>query len=564
MTPRERSPWSLVALLVALALVIGACQPQPGGGPTTPVGGGADAPDPNGELILNTGDEPDTIDPHKASFLDEIAIIMSVFEGLMTLDAKTLKPVPAVAAKDPEVNADATVWKFTLRDDVKFSDGTPVTAQDFERGFLRTCDPATAGEYAFVLYIIIGCEDWNGMDATKATPAELAAAKAKVGVKALDAKTIEFKLSEPAAYFGSIAYMWVGMPVQQKSLDQGGEQWTEPATYIGNGPFKLTEWKHNQELLLTRNDTYYKGAPKLKTIRLIMINEGAAAFAAYRNNDLDVFGASAEDLRTIEGDAELKAQSSPVPGSCTFYIGFNTRKAPFDDIKVRQAFARSFDRQAFITDVQKIGAPATGGFIPPGFPGYDAEDKSQAFDAAAAKGLLAGSAHAGTAAVQNIKFTYSSNARTKTRVEWLQQQWKTNLGIDVVPDPVDSTAYTQLVKDPATLPLMFILGWCADFPHQQNWLTTVFHSGSLSRTGWKNAEFDKMVKEADQDTDKARADATYQKASRILSGEAAAAWLYYNAGVRLQKPWVKGVTSTAIDAQFGQFKLHEIYVTKKG
>jgi oligopeptide transport system substrate-binding protein len=134
----------------------------------------------------------------------------------------------------------------------------------------------------------------------------------------------------------------------------------------------------------------------------------------------------------------------------------------------------------------------------------------------------------------------------------------------VVPDPVDSTAYTQLVKDQSTLPLMFILGWCADFPHQQNWLTTVFHSGSLSRTGWKNADFDRLVKEADQDPNVATADAKYLQASRLLSQEAAAAWLYYGTGLRLMKPWVKGVTSTAIDAQLGQFRLHEIYVTKKG
>jgi oligopeptide transport system substrate-binding protein len=561
MTQRGKAPWSLLALLVSLALVFGACQAQPGGGPTTPIVG--DQADPNGELVTNQGSEPDTIDPHRASFVGEIAVIMSVFEGLMTLDPKTLKPVPAVAAKEPEISSDAKTWKFTLRD-TKFSDGTPVTAKDFERGFLRTCDPATHGEYSFVLYVIEGCEKWNSMDPKKATPAELSAAKAATAVKALDDKTLEFKLRESAGYFGSIAYMWVGMPVQQKSLDTGGEKWTEPATYIGNGAFKLTEWKHNEKMVLERNEGYWRGAPKLKKWTRVMINEGAVAFAAYRNNELDVFGAAAEDLRTVEADPALKAQMQDVPGSCTFYNGFNTRKAPFDDVKVRQAFARSIDRNAFIADVQKVGAPANGGFIPPGFPGYDASDPEQKFDAAAAKKLLGESKYAGKPEMQNIKFTYSSNARTKTRVEWLQQQWKTNIGIEVVPDPVDSTAYTQLVKKPETLPLMFILGWCADFPHQQNWLTTVFHSESLSRTGWKNAEFDKLTKEADQDTNKEKADQTYQTASRILSKEAPAAWLYYNAGKTLTKPWVKGVTTTAIDAALGQFRMWEIFVTKKG
>ena len=566
MTKRGKAPWSLLALFVALALVIGACQAQPGGGPVaTATPAAADQADPNGELVTNLGSEPDTIDPHRASFVGEISVIMSVFEGLMTLDPATLKPVPAVAAKEPEVSADAKTWTFTIRDGVKFSDGTPVTAKDFERGFLRTCDPKTAGEYSFVLYIIEGCEKWNGMDAKSATPAELDAAKAATGVKAsADGKTLTFKLTESAGYFGSIAYMWVGMPVQQKSLDQGGDKWTEPATYIGNGAFKMTEWKHNEKMVFERNDGYWRGAPKLKKWTRVMINEGAVAFAAYRNNELDVFGAAAEDLRTVDSDAELKAQAKDVPGSCTFYVGFNTRKAPFDDVNTRLAFARAYNRDAFITDVQKIGAPANGGFIPPGFPGYDKDDPSQRFDAAAAKAALTASKYNGKPEIQNVKFTYSSNARTKTRVEWLQQQWKANLGIDVVPDPVDSTAYTQLVKKPETLPLMFILGWCADFPHQQNWLTTVFHSASLSRTGWKNDQFDSLVKKADQDTNKENADKTYLEASRILSKEAPAAWLYYNAGKTLTKPWVKGVTTTAIDAALGQFRLWEIFVTKKG
>ena len=554
--------WSSLALLVALALVIGACQGQPAGGPVA-TQAPADQADPSGELVTNLGSEPDTIDPHKASFVGEIAVIMSVFEGLMTLDPKTLKPVPGAAAKDPEVSADAKTWKFTLRDGLKFSDGSPVTAQDYARGFTRTCDPATHGEYSFVLYVIVGCEKWNGMDTKKATPAELDAAKKALGIKALSDKEIEFKLTEPAAYFGSIAYMWVGVPVRQESLDKGGEKWTEPATYIGNGPFKLVEWKHNEKMVFEKNELY-RMPVKLKRWTRVMINEGAVAFAAYRNNELDVQAVGAEDLRTVDADAALKSQVVDSGGSCTFYIGFNTRKAPFDDVKVRQAFAKSFDRESFIKDVQKIGAPAKGGFFPPGFPGFDDKEASQAFDAAAAKKLLSESKYSGKPELQNVKFTYSSSARTKTRVEFLQQQWKASIGIEVVPDPVDSTAYTQLVKKPETLPLMFILGWCADFPDQQNWLTTVFHSDSLSRTGWKNDQFNTLAKQADQETNKEKRDATYLQASKILSTEAPAAWLYYNASKNLIKPWVKGVTSTSIDAALGQFRMWEIFVTKKG
>lgn len=561
MARRAGGPSATLAMLLALALVVGACQSQPSG-PTPQTG--SDQPDPGGELVTNMGGEPDTIDPHKASFLGEIAVIMTVFEGLMSLDPRTLATVPAAAAKDPDVSADGKVWKFTLRDDLKFSDGTPLKAQDYVRGFARTCDPATLGEYAFVLYVIEGCEKWNKMQPRKVTPAELDAAKKALGIRALSATEIEFRLREPAAYFGSITYMWVGMPVKQESLDKGGEKWTEPATYIGNGPFKLVEWKHNEKMVFERNE-HFRMPVKLKRWTRMMINEGAVAYAAYRSNELDLAGVAAEDLRTVESDPELKAQVSDLPGSCTFYFSFNTRKPPFDDIKVRQAFARSFDREAYIRDVQRIGTPASGGFIPPGFPGHDPQDDGQKFDPILAKKLLSESRYAGRPELQNIKLTYPTGGRTKIRIEWVQQQWKANLGIEVVLDPVDGTAYSQLVKRAETLPLLFQLGWCADFPDQQNWLTTVFHSDSesLSRTGWKNEEFDKLTRQADQESSKEKRDQTYLLASRIATREAPAAWLFYNASKFLMKPWVKGVTHTAIDAALGQFRLWEIYVTKK-
>ncbi|MBM4434592.1 MAG: peptide ABC transporter substrate-binding protein [Chloroflexi bacterium] len=554
-----------LALLVVAALLLAACQ---GGGPTTtnPIGQiGSDQPDPNGELITNLGSEPDTIDPHKASFVGEIAVVMSVFEGLMTLDPKTLRPVPAAAAKDPDVTPDGKQWKFTVRDGLKFSDGSPLTAKDFERGFLRTCDPRTAGDYAFVLYVVAGCEKWNTMDVRKASAAELDAAKRAVGIKAVDEKTLQLDLIEPAAYFGSIAYMWVGMPVKQESLDKGGERWTEPATYIGNGPFKLTSWKHNESMVFERNEHYWRGPAKLKKWTRVMLNEGAVAFAAYRNNEIDTLGVSAEDLRTIESDNELRSQMRDVAGSCTYYIGFNSSRPPMDDPNVRIAFARSFDRDGYIRDIQKIGAAANGGFIPPGIPGYDKDDTAQRFDPAAAKAALAKSKYSGQAELRSVKFTYASSSRTKTRVEWLQQQWKNNLGVEAIPDPVDSTAYTQLVKKLETTPLMFILGWCADFPDQQNWLTTVFHSTStVAKTGWKNAKYDELVRQADRESDKAKRDQMYLDASRMLSAEAPAAWLYYVTGKIMIKPWVKGVTTTALDSVLGQFRMWEVYVTKKG
>ena len=556
MIQRRSGLWSILVMLVAVSMIVTACSST--AAPTT---GNTAAADPNGELNTNTGGEPDTIDPQKESFVNEVAQTMMVFEALMNFDPKTLRPIPGAAKDQPKVSADGLSYTYTLRDGLKYSDGSPLATKDFAYAFARLCDPNTAGEYAFTGYVIAGCEDYNNLDPKKATPAELAAAKAKLGITT-DATTITFKLTEQAPYFNSIAALWVGVPSRESDVTKGGDKWTEPATFIGNGPFKLTEWKHNEKMVYERNDNYRGPVTKLKKWTKVMINEGAVAFAAYRNNELDAVGVAAEDLRTVDSDADLKAQLRDVPGSCTFYYGFNNKRAPFTDAKVRLAFAQAFDRAAFITDVQKVGVAAES-FIPPGLPGYDKDDHAQKFDPAAAKANLAASSFAGKPELQGIKFTYSASARAKTRIEWAQQQWKTNLGIDVTPDPVDRTTFSQLVKKAETTPLLFSLGWCADYPDQQDWLTTVFISNStVTRTGYKNDQFDTLVKSGDKEPDPKKRDDFYQQSSRLLSKDAPVAFLYYSATKYLLKPYVKGVIDTALDFEIGIFDMTHISVAK--
>ena len=558
MIQRRSGLWSILVMLVAVSMIVTACQ----GGQGNNAASNAAAVDPNGELNTNTGGEPDTIDPQKESFVNEVAQTMMVYEALMAFDPKTLKPIPGAAKDQPKVSSDGLSYTYALRDGLKYSDGSALTVKDFAFGFTRLCDPNVAGEYAFTGYIIVGCEDYSNLDTKKATPAELAAAKAKLGITT-SGSDITFKLTEQAPYFNAIAALWVGLPARESDVTKGGDKWTEPATFIGNGPFKLTEWKHNEKMVYERNDNYRKPA-QLKKWTKVMINEGAVAFAAYRNNELDAVGVAAEDLRTVDSDADLKAQVRDVPGSCTFYYGFNTQKAPFTDPKVRLAFSKSFDRAAFINDVQKIGAPAES-FMPPGLPGYDKDDHTQKFDVTAAKAALASSSFAGKPELTGIKFTYSSSARNKTRIEWAQQQWKTNLGIDVTPDPVDRTTYTQLVKKPETTPALFLLGWCADYPDQQDWLTTVFVSNStVTHVGWKNTQYDSLVKQADKEPDGKKRDDLYLQAQKILTQDAPVAFLYFSTTKYLLKPYVHGVTDTALDFEIGIMDITSISVSKKG
>jgi oligopeptide transport system substrate-binding protein len=561
MTRRRNGTWSVFGLLVIIALVASACTATPSG-PSTQSGTPSNV-DPDGALVLNLGGEPETTDPQYGTFTTEIAVMELVFEGLMTFDAVTNKPIPAAAAKAPEVSADGLKYTYTLRDGLKYSDGGALTAQNFEYSWKRACDPTAAGEYAFVVFYVVGCEAYNTMDTKKATPAELAAARAKVGVKAVSNTQLEFTLVEPAPYFVSITALWVGWPARESDIQKGGANWREPATYIGNGPFKLTEWQHNQKMVFERSDTYRKKI-QIKSITYQMINEPAVSFAAYRANELTEVVVTAPDLRTVEGDAELKAQVKDNNGTCTNYYGMNVRVPPFDDPNIRMAFAKSFDRAALMKDVVQIGKVADGGFIPPSMPGYDNSDTTQKYDVAAAKALLDKASPASKAGLTGLKYTYSSNAVNKLRAEWVQAQWKTNLGVTIELDPVQSTAYTALFKKGKDSPQLFLLGWCADFPDPQNWYTTVWATGNFSadRTGYSNKAFDELAKKADREPLGKSRDDLYNQAGKLLSQDSPAAWAWYSGSKLLVKPWWKGITFNGLAQLPGLYKLEEMYVEK--
>jgi oligopeptide transport system substrate-binding protein len=257
----------------------------------------------------------------------------------------------------------------------------------------------------------------------------------------------------------------------------------------------------------------------------------------------------------------LSQELRDTTGSCTFYLGFNNNKPPFDNQQVRAAFAQAIDREAWVRDVfQGLGSP-TQTFIPPGFPGYEATDQ-YAFNPEAAKAALAKAGFPNGEGLPEIKLTFSSSARNKVRFEWFAGQFQKNLGINVTLDPVDPTAYTALVKDPATLPQMFYLGWCADFPDPQNWLTAVFKTGgsAAARVGFSNEEFDALVTQADAETDPARRAELYSQAQKLLIEIAPVAFLSNDGGKLLVKPYVKLGKETPIDYIPGYFDLPNLSV----
>jgi len=510
-----------------------------------------DPADPNGEIRTSLAAEPDTIDPQRESFPDEIAQTLMVYEPLLTFDLKTLQPVPAAARAMPDVSDDGLTVTFTLRDGATYSDGAPLRAQDFVNGWTRLCDPTIASGFVFVGYVISGCQRWNNLDPKRATAFELAAARADLGVRALDDRRILFTLTRPAPYFLAIAALWVGAPVRAADVSAGGDHWTEPRTFIGNGPFRLTEWTHGERLVFERNDRYRSPA-KLKRWTKVVVTDPAIAKTAFADGELDVTSAGKDDPGAVSA-----------PPSATFYIGLNVQRPPFDDPKVRLAFARSLDRAAYVRDVLDQPAVPTASLIPAGLPGADPFDDAQAFDPAFARALLAASRY--RSPLPPMEFSYRTNApRAIAQAKWAIAQWKTNLGVTVVEHPIGDCGFCPLVKKAEEAPQIFVLGWSLDYPDAQDWLPTIFRSNTaVQHTGYRSDTFDGLVDRADVERDPVTRLDLYRQAQRLLTSDAPAIFLYSTERRYLINPRVRGYALTASDWEFAQFAIASMYVTKQ-
>lgn len=521
-------------------------------------------------LRVNLGSYPDVVDPQKSSFVNEIAHLEMFYEGLTRLNAK-LETVPGAAEKW-EYNADATELTFTIRKDLKYSDGTVLNAKRFEYSLLRNIDPATAGEYSSITDEISGAPEWRGADLSKATADELAALKAAVKVQALDSTgapcadyeqadclTLKLGLSKPAPYFHTVMSLWVTFPAKEENISAGGEQWWNSSKWqIGNGPFILKSLEPFVRGYFVPNPNYWGDKPSYD-LEYRYITDSAVSFEAYKNNEFDIVPLAAEDLKTVQADADLSKQAMIYPGACTYNLNFHQLKEPFTDKAVREAFSYAIDREGWVTDVLKgLGSP-TQTWIPKGFPGYDAEETRFPYDPAKAKQTLADAGYT----VENgvlvkdgkqfpITFTFSDTPRNRTRYDWLASKWKEDLGIAVALDPVEATTYTALTKDVSTAPQTFILGWCADYPDPQNWLSVYWKSTSsfAARIAYVNPAFDELVNAADVELDPAKRADLYMQAQKELVSSVPGVFFWNNVNTYLVKPWVKGISQTPQDSGF--------------
>jgi oligopeptide transport system substrate-binding protein len=543
-----------VALASAGLFLVAACG---GGGGTT----SANLAPPDKQILrVNDGTEPNSYDPTQQTYTYEAAVGRNVFEALLKPNAELTDVTPGAASKY-EVSSDGLTYTFHLRTNAKWSDGKPVTASDWVYGFQHLLNPALAAGYVDPFFdgTIAGADKYGSIDVSSASAID--AFLAGLGLSAPDANTFVVKLQHPAAYFKWVMTLWMAAPIRKDVVESaaGGSfassdttkplVWAnDPKTIIGNGPFKISEIVSKDHVTLVPNPGYWGGAPHLQQIILYFIADGNTAYSKYQTGALDVIGVPTADIDVVRQDSVLSKQAHLYPQLTTFWMSFNTTKAPFDNAKVRMAFAKSVDRLKLTKDVGHDVNQPIQSFIPKGMGGYDTSDNAQSYDPTAAKKLLADSG-VSASTLNNFKLLTRNTTGSKTYNQFIVDQWNTNLGLNIQLDVIDSKTVTTRIRK-GQFDIYGPDGWGADYPDQQDWFD-IFTTGACHSLNWGCATlsgYDDLVKKANSELDQNQRNKDYLTAQKLLIDQAAVAFLYQAYEYDLVAPYVS-FTHTSFDDQ---------------
>lgn len=574
----------VVALMIVISVLLSACQPanEPEqiiktviveGTPQTVIVTATPAPldsEPDSPKVLRmnltNGDVP-TIDPALTSDNASVQIVEETTVGLTRLNEETALSEPAMATSW-EISEDGKVITFHLRDDVPwvkydassgsvvkvkdcFGDDRMVTAQDFAYGVLRTLNPDTASDYAFVLNILNGAAEYNSGESKDPK---------SVGVRVIDDSTIEYSFKDSLVFNLNIVSMWVGV-AQPKWIIEGddctearGDRWTEMGFFQGYGPYVLKEWVHDSSITLIKNP-FWPGAEsvpqaKIDEITWTMLDD-PAAFAEYEAGNMDVARVPQAEMDRVRVDPVLSTELDIAPDYSSYYYAFNTKLPFVDDVRVRRALSMAVDRQSLVENVTKGGQEPAQWISRPGLAGAPTmeshPDLGIKYDPEQAKNILQeylDEKHL-TADQVDITLMYNTSAGHKRIAEAIQQMWKDTLGINVKLTNQEWKVMLKTLQGSGT-PQVFRSGWTMDFPDADNFTRNLFASGGNDNNGkggglnWKNEEFEKLVKKAATETDPVERTDLYAQAENILTYEDAVVMpLYWYTRVAVTRPYVQ-------------------------
>lgn len=489
------------------------------------------------ELTVQVGPDPETIDPALNSSVDGGNMILHTFETLLIFDQEG-KIIPG-QAESYEVSEDGLKWTFTLRDGLKWSDGTPLTANDFVYSWKRVTDPNVAAPYAeTVLNMVKGFDEAIGgnIDA--------------LGVSAPDDKTFVVELSTSCPYFASLAAFATLSPVQQATVEANGDAWATAAeTYISNGPFYISEWVPGSHITMTKNPNYWNAAAiKLDTLKFALIEDNNAAYSAFQNGEVKfIKSVPTEEIPSLTGNPEFHVE--PIIG--TYYISLNDEKEPFTNPLVRKALSLAIDREYVAgTLMQGTYSPATN-FVGPGWIDTDGSYfmdnanggktyiDSTNFEAslAEAKQLLADAGYPNGEGLPTITYSTNETGYHKVVAEYVQQAWA-ELGVNLNVEIVEWASFTPLRR--AGDYEISRNGWVGDYSDPSNILDLFMTTNGNNDGNFSNADYDAAMELSRTTTDAAERSKALHTAEDILMEEAGAIPVAYYNDFWLQSESIKG------------------------
>lgn len=455
---------------------------------------------------------------------------LELMDGLTELDPATGEPRPKVA-ESWEFLESGSVVHFTLRNDVTWSDGSPVTAHDFEFAIKRNFDPATASQYAWALYQIEGGEAYNSGQTDDPNT---------VGVKALDDTHLEIRLREPTPYLPMLTALWVTYPLKRDLLEQFGAEWWHPENTLTNGPFRVQSWEADQKWTVVRNENYWDTLPTIERVEYTLFeNDETQALAAYEADELDIALVSAADMERASSDATLQHELNVWTRSANWHLrlDMSNEQSPLHDQRVRQALYLTIDRERLANNVLKGTMKPAWTFLPSGTVGYNPDARLQG-SVDDAKQLLADAGYPDGAGFPGFKFVFvQSQGDAPLIAQAIAGMWKEALNIDVELTPAPNN-WRELIK---TEPYDLYLGrWYADYEDPQDWhnLLLVEDHGS---THYANEQWIAAANAAKVELDSDKRRQMYEAVETDLIADAPIIPILYPSQIWVIKPRVQGL-----------------------
>lgn len=480
---------------------------------------------PEGELNLY-GIDPYTLDPALSGEMTSHEYIVQLFSGLVRL-GDNLETAPDIARRW-ELSDDGRTYTFYLRKEVKFHDGREVKAEDFKYSWERASDPDTGSQTAATyLGDIVGV-----MEVLAGKSQEIS------GVRVIDDYTLQVTIDAPKSYFLSKLTYPTAFVVDRANVASGGEWWREPN---GTGPFRLGQWDENNLFVLERNELYYGELAKVNSV--VFQLWGGVPMNMYETGEIDVTDVSLSYIdKVMDKTGPFQRELAIVPELSFFYIGFNHSKPPFDDVNIRRAFSQAIDKDKLISLVFRDMMQRADGILPPGMPGFNENLSGLNYDVSRAKESIKASRYGDVSDLPPITITTAGwGGLISQDLEAIISQWRQNLGVEVEVRQLEPQRFFYYLKQEKDE--MFDIGWVADYPHPQNFLDILFHTGVENNYGeYTNPEVDALLEMAGMEQDSELSLALYKQAEQKMVDDAAVLPLWFGENFTLVKPYVKGYT----------------------